>query len=561
MSNPSRLDLTRLLSGNGGVMFENHCLRPELNSMMCDVRVVDDKSPLVDGTTHILVLGQKAMHNLLPETLGNSILEMRGSLFHYKGIPTVCSFLPQDAVDIYKNYEREKNPLAMDFTPDDLIYGDGEEMEEGDVKRLGRTKRTNYAFWLKSDTVKVKQLMELVKVPWRPVNVPQSKYRIFPSSEEVIYELNSHVNQTLYLDLETDFEQKNLQCFAFTFTGDIIYSVPVLDFNYRPAYTDYPRVMQALANSISSNLVVAHNGSCFDFLVLSHKYKIPIGKVYDTLIAMHRCFPDVEKSLGHCTSLWTFEKFHKDEDSVGYHTHKQMTDRMRYCGKDVYTMYLIKQAIDIYAKTIPGLEKSINDAMRCIRPYLISTLTGIKVNEKLVNEKCTENDRLMEQYNRLIEYFIGSDGMDKVREGKKNLGMFSGSNLQCCRYFHELLDYPVAGYGKPNQFGERKPSLGKKNLYKLALKHENPVINLVLAYRETRKETSRLRFLPWVPGRDSTMWCIGGTKTFRNGSRAIFKIKRLIPSTGEIKERGLGGNLANIEKSMREIYIPDGLEI
>jgi hypothetical protein len=36
------------------------------------------------------------------------------------------------------------------------------------------------------------------------------------------------------------------------------------------------------------------------------------------------------------------------------------------------------------------------------------------------------------------------------------------------------------------------------------------------------------------------------------------KKKRLLPD-GSIKERGLGGNLANIEKSMREIYIADGV--
>jgi hypothetical protein len=35
----------------------------------------------------------------------------------------------------------------------------------------------------------------------------------------------------------------------------------------------------------------------------------------------------------------------------------------------------------------------------------------------------------------------------------------------------------------------------------------------------------------------------------------------VIPLTGEIKERGFGGNIQNIEKSMREIYIPDGLNI
>ena len=43
--------------------------------------------------------------------------------------------------------------------------------------------------------------------------------------------------------------------------------------------------------------------------------------------------------------------------------------------------------------------------------------------------------------------------------------------------------------------------------------------------------------------RDSTTWVIGGPKTFRLGSRKIFK--------------KWGGNLQNIEKSMRDVYIPD----
>ena len=57
--------------------------------------------------------------------------------------------------------------------------------------------------------------------------------------------------------------------------------------------------------------------------------------------------------------------------------------------------------------------------------------------------------------------------------------------------------------------------------------------------------------------RDSCQFQIGGPKTFRLGSRAIMKKSRQLP-TGEWKERGLGGNLQNIEKSMREIYIPSG---
>jgi hypothetical protein len=568
MSNPSRHDYSRLLSGNGGVMFDNYCLRPELNSMQCDVRLKDETAPFINDTKCILLLGEEAMHKYLPETLGNTLNEMRGSLFHIKGIPTICSYLPQNAVDIYKDYEKEQNPMAADYNPDTSISEDGEE-DEGDVKKLGKTKRSNYAFWLKADCTKAKVLCGLSSSNGSSIatilgsllrNNIQPKYHVFPGSEELVNILTTNKNRTLLLDLETDYEEQNLQCFAFSFDGINIYSVPILDYNYHPACSDYCLIMRALAIAVRDNVTVCHNGACFDFLVLAHKYHIPVMHPHDTLIAMHRCYPDVEKSLGHCTSLWTWEKFHKDEDSQGYRTHDQMMQRLRYCGKDVYTMGLIKAGIDVYAKTIPGLEKSISDAMRCINPYLISTLMGIKVNQSMIDNMCKENDRLMVQYNRLIEWFIGEQGMAIIRGGKK-LGMFAGSNKQCCKYFHELLGYAVIAKGKPNQFGQQSPSLGKKALYRLALKHENPVINLICAYRQVKKETSRLRFLPWKPGRDSTQWVIGNVKTFRLGSRAIFKTKRVIPLTGEIKERGFGGNIQNIEKSMREIYIPDGLNI
>jgi hypothetical protein len=172
-----------------------------------------------------------------------------------------------------------------------------------------------------------------------------------------------------------------------------------------------------------------------------------------------------------------------------------MMDRLKYCAKDVYTMYLVKQAIDKYAKTIPGLELSISSAMTYIRPYLTSTLQGIKCDEQRINTMVAENDKLMYQYNRMINLLIGEDGISKCRQViKGNAGLFAGSNAQCCEYFHNLLEYKVMHRSKKTQ----RPSLGKKSLYRLALAYENPVITLVCAYRSTQKETSRLRFIPWI---------------------------------------------------------------
>lgn len=513
LSNPSRFDRLRLLTANGGELFNSYCLRPEINVMQCDIRLVGETEPLLPNTKCLLLLGEAAMFKFLPrETLNNTLNEMRGSLFMYDGrIPTICSYLPQDAADNFKNYERENNPLAGDYSPDDS-FSSGEDEDEGDVKRHGRTKRSNYAFWLRADVRKCKRiLVEGVLQCHRPT------YRIFPPAQEVIDVLRSTKNECLYFDMETDMEEQNFQCFSFSFDGRTIYSVPILDYNYKPAYVGYQFILRALAVACRDNTMVAHNGATFDFLVLAHKYRIAIRKAYDTMIAMHRCFPDVEKSLGHCTSYWTWEIFHKDEDSIGYHTPSQMTDRLRYCAKDVYTMYLIKQAIDAYAKTIPGLEDSINSAMKCIRPYLTSTLQGIKTDEKKVADKIRENDRLMMQYNRMIELLIGDIGLMDIRGGKKKVSMVAGSNKQCVRYFHDLLGYPVVARGKPDKVtGQRQPSLGKKALYKLALKHDNPVITLVCAYRGVQKETSRLKFIPWKETHDENNSIPESTNTETN---------------------------------------------
>lgn len=487
LSNPSRFDTASLLSAMGGHLFNDHCLRPEMNVMQCDVRLAEDTSPWMVDTKCILLLGEGALHRLVPEARNNSLGEVRGSVYQVSGIPAIASYFPQDAADI-KAYEQTLNPNSKDYTIDD--GGDDDDDDFDSVKRHGRTKRRNYAFWLRADTNKCKYILQH--------GVPCSEitpvYKTYPSSDEVIQILTMTKGQFLYFDMETDYEEQNLQCFSFSFGGRTVYNVPVLDFNYRPAYSCLSHILRALAIAIQDNTIVAHNGAAFDFFVLAHKYHIPINRAYDTMLAMHRCFPDIEKSLGHCTSYWTWERFHKDEDSKGYMTSEQMMARMKYCGKDVFTMYLIHQAIEKYAKTIPGLTHSIATVMDSIRPYLITSLLGIRYDEQKVVKIQQENDQLMMQYMRCIEILIGKQGLDDIHRCVKGKARsFPGSNAQCITYFHELLGYPVVARSQKTG----KPSLGKKAMFKLRLKHENPVIDFTLGYRTIAKEYGTLKFVPW----------------------------------------------------------------
>lgn len=481
-----------MLTATGGSLFNNWCLQPDLNVMQIDIRLAEDKSPLLPGTKCVLLCGQTAMHRWLPETKNNTIGEMRGSPFLKDGIYHIPTFFPQDAAD-QKAYEATLNPLSENYSPDANEYETGED-DEGDVKRHGKTARRNYAFWLRADTRKAKCI--IANGGQLPTSeFPEPVFHIYPTSELVISLLEQTRNECLYFDIETDYEEANLQCFAFSFDGINVYSVPILDYNYLPAYASYHRILRALAIAISKNTVVAHNGAAFDFFVLAYKYRIPVGDSYDTMLAMHRCFPDVEKSLGHCVSYWTCEKFHKDEDSQAYRTQQQMADRLKYCAKDVRTMFLVHKAIEKYAKTIPGLEHSIATAMSTIRPYLITSLQGIRYDAVSVRETQQENDALMMQYVRLIKLLIGELGLKELASrlsGKPKL--FPGSNKQCAIYFHDLLGYTVVARSSKTQ----EPSLAKQAMYKLALRYENPVIQLVLAYRKLAKETSTLKFVPWI---------------------------------------------------------------
>lgn len=495
LANPSRFDKLNLLSGPGGQLLNDFCLRPELNKMQCDIRLAEDQSRLWPNTKVVMLLGEDAMHRHLPETLKNSIGEMRGSVFQKDGVFYIPSFFPQDAAEL-RNWEAEHNPLSKSYQEDDSNDDTGDD-DSDSIKKHGRTSRKNYAFWLRADVGKAKKILKHGGLP--PKEFPEPIYHIYPPSDEIINILTKTKGQEFFIDIETDREEQNLQCFAFTFDGHHIYSVPILNNNYLYAYSGVHRIMCALAVAMRDNVSIAHNGAAFDFFVLANKYRIAVNKCYDTMLAMHRCFPDVEHSLGHCVSYWTWENFHKDEDSSGYMTHEHMMARLKYCAKDVYTMFLVKRGIDKYSKTIPGLSDSINCVMRCIRPYLTTTIQGIRYDQQMVNEKRAENDRLMMQYIRFIDFLIGKSGMAEVKSALKGKAKaFPGSNTQCCEYFHNILGYGVVARGKLRKDGQRHPSLAAKALYKLRLNHDNPVIDFTIAYRQTALETSTpLGFIPW----------------------------------------------------------------
>ena len=482
MSQPSRQDTNTLLSGYAGTFFNQECLYPITSRWRCDIRTSDTLSEgLLPGTKGILLLGDRALHEWGEGYQEYSINELRGTPIRsrFVGIPVLCSYSPQDSVDP-QNYEKKFNTILAKEAEEK--ESKGAEDEVNSKKRHGRTRRANYRFFLQQDVKKILYGMEDAK----RTQAKQYEVNIFPTIQEVLSALNEGKDTYFYLDIETDSEQ-NMLCFGFGFENtSVIYTVPILRHDYTLAYgKDTFKILRELALAIRDNTIVVHN-SMFDLFILATKYSIPFNwMVYDTMLSQHRCFPEVEKSLGHCLSVWPtiWEPFHKDEGIFEPQNLSQEKQLWQYNAKDVAAMKWIKAAQLEYASANKGLTESIQQSNDCIYPFLLNTLHGIRFDDVRRQAMISMNDRYMNQYQRAIDYLVGP-----------GMSLLATSSKSCVNYFHNALDYPVVGRSKDT--GE--PSLGETELLKLKQKFPlNATIDFCIKYRQRKKETGSLNFTPW----------------------------------------------------------------
>jgi hypothetical protein len=481
LSNPSRFDdkTGKLLSGFAGDYVDEH-LRPTTNRYCCDIRTADTlDAGLLDGTKAIILLGEKAISLWTAGKYNTyTVGEQRGCPLegYFPSVPTIGSYFPQDCFDIV-DHERRLNTQYGGSGLDDDSFDEGEEYEG--TKRHGKTKRANWRFWLGKDLRKIAGKLQATSDDDKEA-VPS--YRIYPEASDVIEELRNPNEDTINLDIETD-REFNITCFGFSLgLHRPIYVVPFLRYNYSNAYgTSFIEILKAIVLALNHKEIVIHN-SMFDLFVLCNKYRMPFGRrIYDTMLAQHRCFPEVEKSLGHCVSLWTWQPYHKEEGVMNPQNIDQEMKLWQYNGKDVYTMMLVRRAIDLYASKHPGIPESIAQVNRCVRPYLLNTMYGIRYDETKIPEIISENDRLCNQYLRTMKLLTNTD-------------LLPTSSKSCVKYFHDAMGYKVIR--RSTKTGA--PSLDEKSLYKLKIGNpQNVIIDLVFAFRRKIKETGILKFNPW----------------------------------------------------------------
>ena len=113
-----------------------------------------------------------------------------------------------------------------------------------------------------------------------------------------------------------------------------------------------------------------------------------------------------------------------------------------------------------------------------IYPYMLAGMYGMRVDGDLVKKVMEENDRRMTQLLRIMRIAVGDSKF------------LPSSAKQCVEYFHDRCGLRVIARS-PNT---KKPSLGAKQLLKLAIETQHPVIPFILEYRAVAKQTGSLKY-------------------------------------------------------------------
>ena len=489
LSQPSRFDLREgyPLSGAAGLYFRSECIgsRLFLDSFVMDC--FHEICPLPEGTKVVLLLGIRACKRYIPEAFsrpGLGLHSLRGTPVHKDGITYIPSYSPQETFDV-QPYEQEKNPCLNGEIED--LYGeesfeDEEEAgEDGNTKDLTNTRQRNWRYWLTQDCNKAKCIL---RDGYQHEELEEHRLCLKPAMSYIVAKLNELTTKdNLYLDIETDADL-NVLCIGLGFDDESVCVIPLLDYNYAPAYpfSKLGIFLKALQAAFLRAQVVIHN-SHFDLFVLAHKYNLtPPIRVWDTMLVQHRINPEPEKSLGHCISLYTSLPYHKDEGVFQPHNSAQQESLMRYNAKDVFAMRLIHVAQEMLARRDTGLWSSIQEANASVVPYLVNSLHGILVDVDQLNAQTKKNDALLVQYQRVINTLVGP-----------RVNLLPSSSQSCAKYFHDLLRYKVV---KRTDTGA--PSVDEGALYQIALAYpDNIVVPFTIAYRGTLKENAVKKIILW----------------------------------------------------------------
>lgn len=522
LSHAGRFDKNKLIDGYYAKEVDS-ALAPIASRWACDIRTLECNEPLLPDTRVVLCCGAAT----LPKHFGepaSRLDQLRGSPTKIGDVVYIPTYHTTDAYD-RQEYESRLNvtqQAALGNEADSERTSEDEVEDDHTTKNKGRTSRANYGFWLRQD------LRKAIRIAKQGLREYTCDILLRKSFDDILLRMQQMRGQRIFFDIETLPGSNQISCFAVATDPTSVLSVSLISYSNQLCYgrEGTRKILLALAALLNESEFVIHNAQ-FDLFILANYYRLcPPRRIADTMLMHARNYIGIEKSLGHCVSLYTDLPYHKDEGIFNPHNYTQETSLLTYNAKDVQTLALVYDGVRAHGAKLGALE-SQDQANSTLRAYLGMSLRGIKLdNDKL----CAHLDSLTERSawfeTRVLPKLVG-------------FNLNPRSPKQVAEYLYETL-------GLPKPKGGISPT-GKTTLYRLAIAHQIPALKLILYLRRLSKDRGTMSFTQWKDGRATCCYKIAGTKFGRVSSSALLGV--------------WGTNLQNLNKDRcREFFVSDSYE-
>jgi hypothetical protein len=458
-------------SGCAGDYFLNRTLRllPSLRAgATWDTRIIgtaDMAQPFVPGARILM--------------LGDAPLQLAGldrNLNKHRGY---CLYVPCPRTQHQHMAVATYHPIdCWDMVAEE---DDDEDDDAAESKDVGGTKRRNFLAWALHDFLK------LTKQPgprWALDLLPNPTFNLYAdASEAARWLLALPAGTVLTLDIECRIQDHVLDCIGLRANGQA-YVVGC----YRPDNTlafksraELALFWRALMTTfLRADITVCGHNLGFDLSILCVLWGLPLpANLYDTMIAMHRAEPLLEKSLSHAISHSLYTGRNHKADICPNLSFENYNRLRQYNAEDLVRTEQLRAAQLRNAADRPDLLTAIRQGNELLFSTLMMSLTGIPTSSAHI---AASRERLLlkaEQLRRIIEILTGVPDFNP------------GSPQQVAHFIYTRLGYPVL-----EETDSGAPATGSKILYTLQTKQNNPLFPLLVQYKETRKAATAMDFKP-----------------------------------------------------------------
>ena len=297
-------------------------------------------------------------------------------------------------------------------------------------------------------------------------------------------------------------------------------------------------LIEAIRDLLDTPIPKITQNGIYDCTLLADAWRVPVrGAIYDTMLMHHCLYSELPHSLAFLTSVYTFEPFFKQMAKEASDATYDLA-HWEYNALDCACTYQVWEGLckeldhaklwDFYLTHYHPLSYTIANIQR----------RGIRIDkEKRAEIKAQIEGELLQLQDR-INSIVGSQ-------------FNVNSPKQMKEYVHGVLNLP-----KQKSKQTDAESLGESQLHSLARRFpvHSDFLHSVTTIRQKRKLISTyLTELEDPDGRIRTSYNIAGAANKADASGGT-ETGRLSSSKNHY---GRGGNLQNIPKAMREMFIPE----